>query len=169
MSPTVYNIKVRPPDSPDRRDVWKLDGVSLDWVGWANGAARGSGGERNTTSDSSVAALRFCNGSGQLCRGAVGPGSRFMAGNRLKMALGETATKSSRKRAASSSEDAAEKDAAEGECKRTKLPPPGRTIRDALPDSLVAAVCDFLTVPSRLMTALALGGRNGGSIGGTAV
>ncbi|EJK57269.1 hypothetical protein THAOC_22706 [Thalassiosira oceanica] len=84
------------------------------------------------------------------------------------MALGEAATKSSRKRAASSSEEA-EKDAAEGECKRTKLPPPGRTIRDALPDSLVAAVCDFLPVPSRLMTALALGGRNGGSIGGTAV
>jgi len=92
-----------------------------------------------------------------------------MAGNRLKMALStEETTKSSRKRAASSSEEG-EKDAAEGECKRTKLPPPGRTIRDALPDSLVAAVCDFLTVPSRLMTALALGGRNGGSIGGTAV
>ncbi|EJK53224.1 hypothetical protein THAOC_27389, partial [Thalassiosira oceanica] len=88
-----------------------------------------------------------------------------MASKRQKMALGEAAAaKSSRMRAASSSEDAAE-----GECKRTKLPPPGRTIRDALPDSLVAAVCDFLPVPSRLMTVLALGGRNSGSIGGTAV
>ena len=80
---------------------------------------------------------------------------------------------SSRKRDAASSPpflNDAEIDAAGKGCKRTKLPPPpGRTIRDVLPDSLVAAVSDFLPVPSRLMTAVALGGGNTNGISGAAV
>ena len=89
---------------------------------------------------------------------------KIMASKDQKMALGKT-----KKRASSPLEDPAAKGAVDGECKRTKHPPPGRTIRDALPDSLIAAVCDYLPIPSRLITAVALGEKNNGSIGGTAV
>ena len=96
-----------------------------------------------------------------------------MSSKKQKTALAtETTTKSSRKRDAalsSSSLDDAEKHAAEGECKRTRLPPAGRTIRDVLPDTLVAAACDYLPVPSRLLTAVALGEGHRDSIGGVAV
>ena len=95
-----------------------------------------------------------------------------MASKQETALANEAATKSSRKRgvaSSSSSLEDAEKDAtAEVGCKRTRLPPQGRTIRDLLPDSLVAAVCDYLLVPSRLLTAVALGGENS-SIGGAPI
>ena len=97
-----------------------------------------------------------------------------MASKQETALAAESATKSSRKRdAASPSPSSLD----EGECKRTRLPPQGRTrlppagrtIRDVLPDSLLAAVCDFLPVPSRLLTAVALGEGNSGIIGGAPI